>query len=85
MTIWNAFISQQIFSNKRGCIKFQIYDLLKQNKSIFRNTTDNYIDDTKVNNLSQFFIVSFSYSFSKFKGKQTKNKSSGTKKNKKSL
>jgi len=82
MCIWNAFISRQIFLNKRGALKFQIYDLLKQNKSIFRNTADNYIDDTRVNNLSQFFIVSFSYNFSNFKGKQPKVKSPGSKKKK---
>ena len=76
MTIWNAFISEQIFSNKRGTIKFQIYDILKQNKSIFRTTFANYIEDDKVNNISQFFIVSFSYSFSKFQGKQPKSKGS---------
>ena len=72
MTIWNAFISEQIFANKRGIIKFQIYDLLNQNKSIFRTTSTNYIEDTKVNTLSRFFIVSFSYSFSKVTGKHSK-------------
>ena len=80
MTLWNAFISQQIFSNKRGILKFQIYDILNQNKSVFRTTSNNYIEDTKVNNLSQLFIVSFSYNFSKFQGKQPKVKSGEIKK-----
>ncbi|MFZ4399551.1 MAG: TonB-dependent receptor [Bacteroidales bacterium] len=82
MTIWNAFISQQIFASKKGSIKFQVYDILKQNKSMFRNTSDNYVEDIRVNNLSQFFMLSFSYSFGKFQTKQLKSKSSGSKKNK---
>jgi hypothetical protein len=82
MCIWNAYISQQIFSNKRGCLKFQVYDLLNQNKSIFRTTQDNYIEDISVNNLSRFFMLSFSYNFSKFNMKQGKMKAAGGKKNK---
>lgn len=69
-TIWNAFVSKQIFKNKKGQLKFQVYDILKDNKSITRTTSENYIEDTRVNALTQFFMFSFSYSFSKFSGKE---------------
>lgn len=69
-TMWNAFVSKQIFKNKKGQLKFQVYDILKENKSINRTTSENYIEDTKVNALTQFFMFSFSYSFSKFNGKE---------------
>jgi len=69
-TMWNAFISKQLFKNKKGQLKFQVYDILKDNKSITRTTAENYVEDTRVNALTQFFMFSFSYSFSKFNGKE---------------
>jgi hypothetical protein len=69
-TNWNAFISKQIFKNKKGQIKLQVYDILQDNKSVYRTVTENYIEDGRVNALSRFFMLSFSYSFSKFKGKE---------------
>ncbi len=69
-TIWNGFISKTIFKNKKGMFKFQVNDLLQQNKSISRTTTDNYVEDDRINALPRFFLLSFSYSFSKFKGKK---------------
>lgn len=69
-TNWNAFISKQLFKNKKGQIKFQVYDILEDNKSVYRTTTENYIEDGRINSLSRFFMFSFSYSFSKFQGKE---------------
>ncbi len=68
--MWNAFITKQVFANKKGMIKFQVYDILQENKSITRTTTDNYIEDTRVTAMPRFFMLSFSYSFSKFTGKK---------------
>ncbi len=68
--MWNAFITKQIFANKKGMLKFQVYDILQDNKSITRTTTDNYIEDTRVTAMPRFFMLSFSYSFSKFTGKR---------------
>lgn len=73
-TNWNAFISKQLFKNKKGQLKFQVYDILEDNKSVYRTTTENYIEDGRVNALSRFFMLSFSYSFSKFNGKEPENK-----------
>lgn len=69
-TNWNAFISKQFFKNKKGQLKFQVYDILEDNKNVYRTTTENYIEDGKSNSLSRFFMLSFSYSFSKFNGKE---------------
>jgi len=69
-TNWNAFISKQLFKNKKAQIKFQVFDILEDNKSVYRTTTENYIEDGKINSLSRFYMLSFSYSFSKFKGKE---------------
>ncbi len=69
-TNWNAFISKQFFKNKKAQLKFQVYDILEDNKSVYRTTTENYIEDGRINSLSRFFMLSFSYSFSKFNGKE---------------
>ena len=69
-TNWNAFISKQLFKNKKGLLKLQVFDILEDNKSVYRTTTENYIEDGRVNALSRFFMLSFSYSFSKFSGKE---------------
>jgi len=68
--IWNGFISKNIFKNKKGIIKFQVNDILQQNKSVSITTADNYVENDRVNALPRFFLFSFSYSFSKFKGKK---------------
>ena len=69
MMMWTADLSKQIFKNKRGTIKLYIYDILKQNKSYSRTTTDNYVEDLHTrNNLGQFVMLSFMYRFNSLTG-----------------
>ena len=68
MIMWTADLSKQIFKNKRGTIKLSIYDILKQNKSYSRTTTDNYVEDLRSNTLGQFVMISFMYRFNSFSG-----------------
>ncbi len=68
MTLWNADISKQIFKNKRGTVKVSIYDILKENKSYVRTTTDNYVEDVHSNAIGQFVMFSFLYRFNSFSG-----------------
>ncbi len=68
MALWNADLSKQVFKNKRGTIKLSIYDILKENKSYTRVTTDNYLEDVRSNTLGQFVMVSFMYRFNSFSG-----------------
>ncbi len=71
MTLWNADLSKQIFKNKRGTLKLSIYDILKENKSYTRTTTDNYVEDVRSNTLGQFVMFSFMYRFNSFGGSQS--------------
>ena len=69
MTLWTADISKRVFKNKQGTVKFSVYDILKQNKSHTRTTTDNYIEDLHTrNNLGRFGMISFMYRFNSFSG-----------------
>jgi hypothetical protein len=63
--IWNTSISKQVLKYNRGEIKFSARDLLNKNIGISRNTNNNYIEDSRVLTLRQFFLLSFTYSLSK--------------------
>jgi hypothetical protein len=63
--LWNASISKQVLKFNRGELKFSARDLLNKNIGISRNTNNNYIEDSRVLTLRQFFLLSFTYSLSK--------------------
>jgi 5-hydroxyisourate hydrolase-like protein (transthyretin family) len=62
---WNASVSRQVMRFNRGELKFSVNDLLNQNIGISRSTNQNYIEDSRVNSLRRFFLLSFTYSLSK--------------------
>ncbi len=63
--IWNASISKQFMKYSRGEIKLSAYDLLDKNIGINRTSNQNYIEDSRVNTLQRFFMLSFTYSLTK--------------------
>ncbi|MBK6936188.1 MAG: TonB-dependent receptor family protein [Chitinophagaceae bacterium] len=63
--LWNASISKQMLKFNRGELKLSAVDLLNKNIGISRNTSNNYIEDSRVLTLRQFFLISFTYSLSK--------------------
>lgn len=65
-TLWNMAIAKKMFKNQSGEIRLSVFDLLKQNTSIQRNITTNYIEDTQSNVLQQYFMLSFSYNLKKY-------------------
>lgn len=70
VTSWNAAANYQLFRNKKGMLRFAIYDILKQNTNVSRNITQNYIQDVQVQVLQQYYLVSFLYNLQKFGSKQ---------------
>lgn len=63
--VWNAQISKLLFKNQ-GTLALKVYDILKQSRSIWRTTTDNYIEDIQNNTLEQYFMLSFTIRFGSF-------------------
>ncbi|MDE5690527.1 MAG: outer membrane beta-barrel protein, partial [Duncaniella sp.] len=55
--MWNATLSQQFLRNKALTLAVKVYDLLNQRNNIRRNVTANYIDDTRYNSLTRYFMV----------------------------
>jgi hypothetical protein len=63
--LWNASISKQMLKFNRGQLKLSAIDILNRNIGISRNSNQNYIEDSRVKTLRQFFMLSFTYSLSK--------------------
>lgn len=65
-TLWNMAIGKKILPKQAGEIRFSVFDLLKQNTSVQRNITTNYIEDVQSNVLQQYFMLSFNYNLRKY-------------------
>ncbi|MFT3702426.1 MAG: outer membrane beta-barrel protein [Agriterribacter sp.] len=67
-TLLNASIEKTIFKKKNGFIRLTGFDILKQNTSVTRQVTGNAIIDSRVNRLTRYFMLTFTYRLMKFKG-----------------
>ena len=80
--LWNASATKELLKSRRAQLKFQIFDILKQNQSIRRNITGRNISDTRSTILPQYFIFTFVYNFKNFKQVKGENKQNVGKQNK---
>lgn len=70
--LWNAGVGKKFLKKKVAELKLTVFDLLKQNQSIGREVTANYIQDTQSQVLQQYFMLTFTYSLKNFgKARQT--------------
>jgi hypothetical protein len=68
--LWNMAVGQKFLKGQKGELKLSVFDLLKQNKSINRDVTDLYVQDTRNDVLQQYFMLTFTYKLQTFgKGK----------------
>jgi hypothetical protein len=68
--LWNAAIGKKFLKKKQAELKLSVFDLLKQNQSIYRDVTSTYIQDSQSRVLQQYFMLTFTYSLKNF-GKAT--------------
>jgi len=66
VVLWNASLARQFFRNKQGELRLQVYDLLRQNRSVVRNVTDTYLEDVRSQVLTRYFLLSFTYNLRQF-------------------
>lgn len=66
VALWNVGLARQFFANKQGELKIEVYDLLNQNRSVVRNTTETYVEDVRSRVLQQYFMLSFTYNLRQF-------------------
>ena len=65
LPLWNASLSKQMLHFNRGELKFTVNDILNKNVRINHSANQNYIEDSRVNSLRRFVLLSFTYSLSK--------------------
>ena len=71
--LWNVSLGYT-FADDRAIVKVKAYDLLNQNINTQRQTGDDFIQDTQQLILRQYFMLSFTYKFKKFGGKDPNRK-----------
>jgi len=71
--LWNAGLGYKFLKNNLGELRLTVFDILKQNNSISRNTADTYYEDVKSNVLQQYYMLTFTYTIKKFKETKRQN------------
>jgi hypothetical protein len=64
--LWNAAIGSKLFADKTGEIKLEVFDILKQNKSLSKTVADSYIEDRNTQVLKQYVLLTFTYNLKRF-------------------
>lgn len=67
-TLWNMSISKKVFKKQLGEISLSVNDLLKQNVSVQRDVTAQYVEDVQSTVLQRYFMLTFSYNIRNFGG-----------------
>ena len=64
--LWNAYAGYKFLKNRTLEARLSVYDLLNQNRSVSRNITDTYLEDTRTQVLTQYFMLSLTYTLRNF-------------------
>jgi len=66
-TLWNARIGYKFLPKKAGELSISLFDILKENRSVNRNITETYIEDTQTQIIQQYVLLTFTYNVRSFK------------------
>ncbi|MBX2923685.1 MAG: TonB-dependent receptor [Chitinophagaceae bacterium] len=70
-TLFNASVEKTLFKKKNGFIRLSGFDLFNQNTNISRQVSGNAIIDSRVNRLTRYFMLTFTYRLMQFKAQQS--------------
>jgi Outer membrane protein beta-barrel family len=59
--LWNMSLAKKLFSKQSGEIKVSVYDVLGQNKSLNRTIASSYIEDSRNEVLTRYYMLTFTY------------------------
>jgi hypothetical protein len=65
--LWNAAIGYKFLKDKKADLRLSVFDALKQNNSLTRNTTEIYYEDVETAILQRYFMLTFTYNFRYYK------------------
>lgn len=63
--LWNAGLGYRVGKKNTGELKLSVFDILGQNTAISRQVTDTFIEDSRTQVLTRFFLLSFTYNLRK--------------------
>jgi len=64
--LWNVGAGYRFLKDKRGELRWSVFDLLGQNNSITRNATETYVEDVETRLLQRFHMLTFTYNLRHF-------------------
>lgn len=67
-TLLNLGMGYKFLKNRQAELRASVFDLLGQNTNISRTITETYTEDVRSNNLSRYFMLTFTYTLRAFKG-----------------
>ena len=65
--LWNAYVGYKFLKNRALEARISAFDILNQNKAIARTTTETYIEDSRTQVLTQYFMFTLTYTLRNFK------------------
>lgn len=68
--IWNAQLSYRFLQGRRATLSLNAYDILRNRSNISRTINAAMRSDTRTNSIYNYYMLSFTYRFGKFGGKQ---------------
>ncbi|MDH6355520.1 hypothetical protein M2132_001865 [Dysgonomonas sp. PH5-45] len=66
--LWNVSVAKKMLKNKKGLLKFGVFDILDDRNTTTRYVYEDGISESRTNTVSRYCMLSFSYKFSIFKG-----------------
>lgn len=66
--LWNASAGYKFLKDQSLDVRLTVFDILKQNNSVSRNVTDTYIEDSRTQVLTRYFMLMVTYTFKHFNG-----------------
>ncbi len=65
--LWNNSIAYKMLKTQSLEVKASVFDMLGQNNSVSRNITETYVEDTRTNVLTRYYMLTLTYTLRKFK------------------
>jgi outer membrane receptor protein involved in Fe transport len=59
--LWNAGLGYKFLKKQAAELRLTVFDLLNQNKSINRTVNASYVEDTNIQVLTRYYMVTFTY------------------------